>query len=409
MTLPTVLISGASIAGPTLAHFLTRAGFTTTVVERAPAPRPGGQAIDIRGPALAVMDRMGLLDHARARRTRLKGMSFLDIDGKEIGRTENRTLTGGRFDSPDIEILRDDLADLLLGTTRDSVEYIYGDTITALACDHTGWNHPVCEPPTRTNPDSFPTGDSRPEKSLDQRPDSVGVTFRHAPPRRFGIVIGADGLHSNVRHLAFGEERSFLRHLGVGLAIYTTPNILDLRDWQLAFRDDTSGYVVYPARNNTELRVNLGFGLDPEEFPRGDLAAQKALITRRCAHLRGDIPRLLQALRGASDIYFGPLAQVRMDCWSKGRVTLAGDAGYCPSPFSGQGTSLALIGAFVLARELTRSPADPQAAFTRYEDRMRPFVLMNQDMVSVERKEQIPDDVFDRAKNGIMLDDLLQP
>ena len=373
MNTPTALISGASIAGPALAHFLTHAGFAVTVVEHAPAPRPGGQAIDIRGPALTVMDRMGLLDQARARRTRLKGMSVLDIDGHEVARHEDRTYTGGRFNSPDIEILRDDLAALLLGASRQGVEYIYGDTITA----------------------------------VDEQPDSVAVTFQHAPPRRFGIVVGADGLHSNVRRLVFGDEPTFLRQLGVGLAIFTTPNILNLRDWELAYRGDTSGYVVYPARGNTELRVNLGFAMDPEEYPRGDLAAQKQLIISRCAHLRGDIPRLLDALRDADDIYFGPLAQVRMERWSTRRVTLAGDAGYCPSPFSGQGTSLALIGAFVLGRELARTPADPAGAFARYESRMRPFVLMNQDMVSVERKEQIPDDVFDRAKNAIVLDDLL--
>jgi 2-polyprenyl-6-methoxyphenol hydroxylase-like FAD-dependent oxidoreductase len=220
-------------------------------------------------------------------------------------------------------------------------------------------------------------------------------------------VIGADGLHSNVRRLVFGDERPLLRQLGVGLAIYTTPNLLGLNDWELAYRGDTSGYVIYPARDNAELRVNLGFGMDPEEYPRGDLAAQKALIARRCAHLGGDIPRLLAALHDVDDIYFGPLAQVRMERWSTTRVTLAGDAGYCPSPFSGQGTSLALIGAFVLASELARTPADPAGASARYEGRMRPFVQMNQDMVDVEQKEPIPDDVFDRAKNGIVLNDLL--
>jgi len=123
--------------------------------------------------------------------------------------------------------------------------------------------------------------------------------------------------------------------------------------------------------------------------------------------LRGDIPRLLAALQNVDDFYFGPLAQVRMPAWSKGRVTLAGDAAHCPSPFSGQGTSLALAGAFVLGRELARSAGDHAAAFARYEARMRPFVLMNQDMVSVERRGPIPEDVFNRAKNGIVLEDLL--
>ena len=121
MKLKKVLVSGASIAGPTVAYWLARGGFEVTVVERAPAPRPGGQAIDIRGPALSVMREMGLLDRALAMRTRLKGMSMLDIDGKEISRTEERTMTGGRLNSGDIEILRDDLAELLLGAGASTV------------------------------------------------------------------------------------------------------------------------------------------------------------------------------------------------------------------------------------------------------------------------------------------------
>jgi 2-polyprenyl-6-methoxyphenol hydroxylase-like FAD-dependent oxidoreductase len=368
-----VLISGASIAGPALAFWLQKAGFAVTLVERAPAPRPGGQAIDIRGPALAVIDRMGLLDRVRAMRTRLKGMSTLDIDGNEIDRTEERTMSGGRFDSGDIEILRDDLAELLLEATFPEAEYIYDDTV----------------------------------ELLNESAGSVSVTFKRSQSRVFDFVIGADGLHSNVRQLAFGDEHNLLRPLGVGLAIYTTPNILNLRDWQLAYRDQTSGYVIYPARDNKELRVNIGFGMGLDEYPRGDIPAQKAMIAKRAGHLRGDIPRLLAAMKDGSDLYFGPLAQVRMTQWSKGRICLVGDAGYCPSPFTGQGTSLALVGAFVLGRELQQTPTKYADAFRRYEERMRPFVSANQDMVSVERRTHIPDDVFDLAKNAINLTDLL--
>lgn len=368
-----VLISGASIAGPTLAHWLSKGGFDVTVVERAPAPRAGGQAIDIRGPALTVMREMGLLEQARAMRTHLKGMSMVDIDGKELSRTEERTMSAGRLNSGDIEILRDDLAGLLLKSSEPGAAYIYGDAIAALEQDEGG----------------------------------VLATFERRAPERFDIVIGADGLHSNVRHLVFGDAISPTRPLGVALAIFTTPNLLDLHDWQLAFRDATSGYVIYPARDNAELRVNLGFALQPGDDPRGDAAAQKELVAKRCAHLRGDIPRLVAAMRPAKDFYFGALAQVRMETWSRGRVTLAGDAAYCPTPFTGQGTSLALIGAFVLARELTRTPRDHAGAFARCEARMLPFVRKNQDMVSLERREPIPDDIFDEAKNAIAIGDLI--
>ena len=371
--MPKVLVSGASIAGPTVAYWLARGGFEVTVVESAPAPRAGGQAIDIRGPALTVMREMGLLDRALAMRTHLKGVSMLDIDGKEQSRTEERTISAGRLNSGDIEILRDDLAGLLLGASQPGANYVFGDTVTALEQDDTG----------------------------------VFVSFERGPSQRFDLVIGADGLHSNTRHLVFGDEAPLTRSLGVALSIFTTPNVLDLRDWQLAFRDDTSGYVIYPARGNTELRVNLGFGIWPDDDVRGDVAAHKTLVAKRCAHLRGDIPRLIAAMFDAQDFYFGALAQVRMESWSRGRVTLAGDAAYCPSPFTGQGTSLALIGAFVLAKELLCSPEDHAAAFARCEVRMRPFVRKNQDMVSVERREPIPDDIFDEAKNAITIDDLI--
>ena len=322
--MPKVLVSGASIAGPMVAYWLAKSGFQVTVVERAPARRAGGRAIDIRGPALMVMREMGLLDHASAMRTHLEGMSMLDIDGQEISRTEERTISAGRLNSGDIEILRDDLANLLLSASQPGATYLFDDTVTG----------------------------------LEQDGASVAVTFERGPPQRFDLVIGA--------------EAPLTRPLGIALAIFTTPNLLDLRDWQHAFRDATSGYVIYPARGNTELRVNFGFGIRPQDDVHGEVATQKALVAKRCAHLRSDIPRLIAAMFEAKDFYFGALAQVRMESWSKGRVTLAGDAAYCPSAFTGQGTSLALIGAFVLAMELIRSPEDHAAAFARCEVRMRP-------------------------------------
>jgi 2-polyprenyl-6-methoxyphenol hydroxylase-like FAD-dependent oxidoreductase len=225
--------------------------------------------------------------------------------------------------------------------------------------------------------------------------------------RNFDLVIGADGLHSAVRQLSFGEDQRYLKSLGVGLAIYTIPNILNLQDWQLAFRDSTNGFVVYPARNNRELRVNFAFSMPPEDDIRGDFGAQKAIVMKHCRQLGGPVPYLLEALEDAMDFYFGSLSLVRMTAWSSGRVGLVGDAAYCPSPFSGQGSSMALVGAFVLARELARSPASYADAFARYEARMRPYVLVNQEMVVVDRGGPIPDQEMDRAKNWIEIDDLL--
>jgi 2-polyprenyl-6-methoxyphenol hydroxylase-like FAD-dependent oxidoreductase len=371
--MPSVLIAGASIAGPALAYWLNRAGFETTIVERAPAPRTGGQAIDIRGKALAVVKEMGLLERIYDMRTRLKGMTILDAAGNEASRTEERTMTSGRFAGGDVEIFRDDLADLLIEASRPATEYVFDDTVVG----------------------------------LNGRANGVTVTFQKASPRTFDLVFGADGLRSSVRQMAFGDDRRFLKPLGVGIAIYATPNMLDLEDWQIGFRAPSFGFVVYPTRDNRELRINFAFGMKPDEDLRGDLDAQKALIVQRCGHMGGPVPGLLGALKNVDDIYFGPLSLVQMPAWSKGRIALVGDAGYCPSPFSGQGSSLALVGAFVLAKELARSRGDHVAAFARSEARLRPYVRLNQDMVDVNRPGSTPDDVMDRAKNGIDLDDLL--
>lgn len=369
--MPSVLISGASITGPTLAYWLAEAGFEVTVVERASAPRPGGQAIDIRGPALSVIDRMGVKPFVMTQRTHHLGMSVLDAEGHEISRTTERTASAGRLGTGDVEIFRDDLSRILLGATEGRVDYVYGDVIDELEDDDT----------------------------------AVIASFRHSRPRRFDIVIGADGLRSHVRWLAFDSEGRWLSPLGIGFAIYSAPNILNLRDWQLSFRDDLSGYVIYPSRNNQDLRVNLGFALMPDEFPRGDPEAQREIILQRTSHLRGPVPELLTHLTETADLWFGPLAQVKMPTWSNGRVALVGDAAYCPSPLTGQGTSLAIIGAFVLGRELARTPAEPSAAFQRYEARMRNFVTLNQDLLALARMGPAPDDVFDRAKNAIDLSD----
>nr|WP_163571719.1 FAD-dependent monooxygenase [Fodinicola feengrottensis] len=220
-----MLICGGSIAGPTLAYWLHRHGFGPTVVERAPGLRPGGQAIDIRGTALEVVDRMGILDEARQAATHLAGMSFVDADGTEVMRSTEATLTGGVIDNPDVEIMRDDLTGLLYRQTKDTVEYVFDDTITALVEDDNG----------------------------------VTVTFEYTPARRFDLVIGADGLHSAVRALTFGPEKDFLTDLGTYLSVFSTPNFLGLEHWETFHRDgEKMGWLLHrPAELGSARHVRL--------------------------------------------------------------------------------------------------------------------------------------------------------
>ncbi|MGW4791681.1 FAD-dependent monooxygenase [Nonomuraea sp. NPDC004297] len=356
-----VLISGASVGGPVLAYWLGRHGFDVTVVERAPAPRKGGQAIDIRGAALTVAERMGVLERIRGLRTTMRGMNMLDADGNEIMRSEEATLSGGRFDSPDVEIMRDDLNGILIDAT--TARYVYGDSIATLSED----------------------GE---------------VTFEGGGSERYDYVIGADGLHSNVRRLAFGPERGFLRHLGTYLSIYTADNFLGLDHWQTWFNSGEAGGAMFSDRDPAQMRVNLGFTADVIDYDHHDIDGQKRLIQERCSEV-WQAPRLLEAMWKSDDFYFDSMAQVVMERWTKGRVALVGDAGYCASPLSGQGTSLAMVGAYVLAQELG---ADPETAFDRYERRMRPFVAANQALAHENPGRGAAPESVQRAANDFALD-----
>lgn len=367
-----VLISGAGVAGLALAYWLDAAGFDVTLVERSSAFRRGGQAVDIRGVALDVTRAMHLLDRAQALRTRLKGMSMLDADGNEIDRTEERTYSAGRLDSDDIEIFRDDLCELIMGSLNERVEFRYGDSV----------------------------------RTFDETSGGVDVSFANGERRRFDLLVGADGIYSNIRKLHFDCEEAVVFPLGVILALFSTPNLIDLRDWQIGHRVDEFGYVIYPSLDQTQLRIGVGFGAPEAPVARNDVSAQKQLVADRCAHLRGDFPRFIEAMRGTDDFYFNDLAQIHMPSWSKGRVVLIGDAAHCASPFSGQGTSLALVGAFVLAHELMRNRADSARAFAAYEERMRPYVKLNQALVDLDRQGPVPDEQLNEAKNGIDLSDL---
>ncbi|MFC4586237.1 FAD-dependent monooxygenase [Sphaerisporangium corydalis] len=366
----TVLIVGAGVAGPALAYWLRRRGLTPTVVERTPVLRSGGQAIDVRGTALEVVARMGVEDEVRRARTRMRGMTMLDGDGTEIWRSTEMTFSGGRLDGDDVELLREDLTRLLYERTRDEVEYVFGDSVT----------------------------------SLDQDENGVLAGFERGGSRTFDLVVGADGLHSTVRALAFGPERTFLHPLGTHLAIFSADNFLDLADWQVWLREGDAGYGIYPVRGNSEIRVTFGFASEAPGHDYGDVERQKSLVAERMAGLRWETPRLLKAMGEAPDFYFDAMAQIRMDRWSAGRVTLVGDAGYSPSPMSGQGTSLALVGAYVLAAELGASGGDHRAALARYEVRMRPFAELNQALATENPGGPPAEESIEYAKTAISLD-----
>jgi 2-polyprenyl-6-methoxyphenol hydroxylase-like FAD-dependent oxidoreductase len=348
------LVSGAGIAGAAAAYWLRKAGLNVTVVERAASPRPGGQTVDLRGAGRTVVERMGLLDQIRSMTVTQRGIAWVDESGRHRAEMPVEAFGGRGIVSAD-EILRGDLGAILHEAARTGVRYLFDDTITA----------------------------------LEQDQDGVIVRFEKSTPRHFDLVVGADGLHSVVRRLAFGSETEALRPLGVLNSWFTIPAEIDLEDWYLMFNAPEGRVVsIRPGRLPTEQKAALSVRSE-ESFDRTDIDAQIDLLERRFADVGWEAPRLLQAARSAPDFYLESMGQVRLDRWSRARVVLLGDAGYCPTPLTGLGTSLALVGAYVLAGELAISlrnaptPGDDAAirvAFARYESRMRPYVEQGQEL-----------------------------
>ncbi|MBP2471484.1 2-polyprenyl-6-methoxyphenol hydroxylase-like FAD-dependent oxidoreductase [Crossiella equi] len=341
MTPRSVLISGASIAGPALAHWLHRHGFTVTVVERAPEPREGGYKIDLRGAAITVCERMGIREAIEAVDTKVEGVSFQTESGRTLGRLDANFMYGRG--GQDAELWRADLSRILRGASP-AADYVHGDSVTALR----------------------------------ETPEGVHVSFERGRDRVFDLVVGADGLHSTTRALAFGPETDYLHHLGRYISIFTTRHHQDLNRWELFCTGVGATASIYRTAPTTAAKGLLMMSGEHRDFGRST-EAQQAFIRERFAGMGWHVPDLLAELPTAPDFYFDAVAQVRMPSWTTGRVALVGDAGYCASPASGQGTSLALVGAYVLAGELARH-ADHREAFAAYEHRMRPYVRANQEL-----------------------------
>lgn len=328
-----VLISGAGIAGPSLAYWLGRLGDRVTVVEQAAGPRASGSAVDFRGDQLALLERMGVLGRIRAHRTGMGGQVIVDAAGRR------RSAYPAALFSGEVEIDRADLAQILHDHSAPHARYVFGDRITALT----------------------------------QHADGVDVTFASGEARRFDLVVGADGLHSAVRTLTFGEGHR--HHLGYYAASFVVPNTFGLDHSGVIHNAPNRLVGVASARDTSRAIVTLMFAAPELEHRRGDLDGQRSLLAEHFADVGWRTPELLAALRDAPDLYFAPLSQVRLDRWSAGRVVLLGDAAWCAGP-GGNGTGHAMLGAYTLAGELAL--ADHETAFARYEEIMRPPVAKSQ-------------------------------
>ncbi|KUI17275.1 FAD-binding monooxygenase [Mycobacterium sp. GA-1285] len=344
MTQPTVLISGAGIAGPSLAFWLTRNGYRVIVVEIAPGVRPGGQTVDLRGAGGDVIERMGLIDQMRARALEQRGAAWVRSDGSRRAEMPVTAFDGNGLVSK-LEILRGDLVDVLYQATRDSVEYRFGARISEL-------------------------------REVDA---GVEATLADGTVVRADLVVGADGPHSAVRRLAFGPEEQFVKPIGGYNAWFSAPDSVGLDGWFLLYQAPGGlNASMRPSHDPAIAKAGLAFRSEPLEYDRHDLDQQRRILVERFAGAGWECDALLAAAHEADDFYFDSFAQIHMPTWSTGRVTLVGDAGYCASPLSGMGTSLALVGAYLLAGELgPASSLEPEGiakALARYESLMRPYV-----------------------------------
>ncbi|MET8143804.1 FAD-dependent monooxygenase [Sphaerisporangium sp. NPDC005288] len=363
-----VLVSGASIAGPALAYWLNRYGFEVTVVEKASAVRGGGYPIDIRGTALEVVRRMGVLPALQAAHVDTRRITFLAPDGSVIAAVDAQPVAGGAA-VRDLEVRRGDLTEILYGAIRDEVEFLFDDTIAA----------------------------------LDDRADGVDVTFRSGEQRVFDVVVGADGLHSHTRGLVFGPEARFHRYLGYCFAGFTMSNDLGLSREGVVWNTPGRGAALYAVGDGDTVHGFLSFSRPEPPFEAfRDPAAQRDLVASIFAGDQWEVPRLVTAMHAADDLFFDVVSQIRMPRWSAGRVALAGDAAHAPSFLTGQGSSLALVGAYLLAGELA-TDRDHTAALIAYEQRARAFVEMNQALVTEGDATLIPGTEEALARRNRML------
>lgn len=341
-----ILICGAGIAGPTCAYWLQKYGYSVVIVERASALRDGGQNVDIKGAGQQVIDMMGLSEKIEAKNTQECGQKYLDAAGNVIAVLPKGSFAGL---TSDYEILRGDFSQVLFEATKDSCEYRFGRFVT----------------------------------HLEEKDTCVSVTFDNGDTEDFEFVICAEGISSATRDLVLSAETHF-RYLGAHMSFFKIPRHPEDDKWAYSVNGSGGTFITLRPGNEKEVTVLLTF-LKKDFYNKGYDPVTRRSLLRQALDGRGTVAARVGAeLDAVDDFYFGPMSQVQVSTWSKGRFVLLGDAAYCPTPFTGAGTALALVGAYVLAGEIKKRTHHTEA-FESYEKLVRPYVEASQQRLSPRR------------------------
>ena len=333
-----IVINGCGVAGPALAFWLLRAGHKVLLLEEASALRSGGYIIDFWGVGYDLAEKMGLIGEIRRMGYQMRAVRLVDGSGRTRGGFDISVfgrLTHDRFTS----LRRSDVSGAIYRAIEGRVEMRFGDSVAGLT----------------------------------EQPDGVLVTFDHGPPRRADLVIGADGLHSRIRRLAFGPDAQFEHALGYHVAALEVPGYRP-RDELVYVSHGMPGRQVarFAMRDD---RTLLLFIMRDEHVGAGD---PKTVLRRAFRDSGVEWPQIEQALDSTNELYYDTVSQIRMDRWTRGRIALIGDAAACVSLMAGEGTGLAMAEAYVLAGELNTCGGDYAAAFARYERRLQPLLKKKQ-------------------------------
>ena len=336
----TVLVSGASIAGLSTAYWLTKLGYHVTIVEQASGPRLGGAAINIQGDALASAKRMGIFEQLKAHGLPPVQFAFKNADDV----TENPLLPAGATPPPnddpeEIEIERDKLVTILLDALQNRVDFLFNNRITGLR----------------------------------ETTDAIHVTFTQGPSRAFDLVFGCDGLHSGVRKLWFGHESDYACFLEHYASLTIVNRLLLAENTAQLYNTPGKGVLLNAYNGKTDI-IFWFFSENELPYDYRDAAQQRAIVLQQFAGQGWRTAELLAEVEEAGISYFDKFSQIKMPSWTKGRVALVGDAGYCASPAAGIGASLAMSGAAAVAEALATHAGNHDLAFQAYNQALRPFI-----------------------------------